>query len=100
MISLGNAILGNIPASVTAVAGQKRGRGRPRKIVQREGIYIHDKADAKSKCKQLTPKTMYEIRHRYSELNIQYPKAKIAGVVCKIAEEFNLTYRQVYDLVV
>jgi len=100
MISMGNAILGNIPTSVTDIAGKKRGRGRPRKIVQREGIYIHNRADSKSLRKQLIPKTVYEIRHRYSELNIKHPNAKIAGVVIKIAEEFKLSYAQVYELVV
>lgn len=98
-LTISDLLLGKIPATITDIAGKKRGRGRPRKVVQREGVYIHNKADSKSRHKQLDPKIVYEIRHRFSELNIKHPNAKIAGVVSKIAEEFKLTYAQIYQLV-
>ena len=100
MTSLGDALLGKIPVNITNVAGKKKGRGRPRKVVQVEGIYIHKKADNKSDRKPLSPKTRYDIRHRYSELNIKFPKAGIVRCVDTISKEFKLTYAQVYELVV
>ena len=100
MISLGDMLLGKIPSTITSIAGKKKGRGRPRKVVPVEGIYIHKEADNKSDWKQLTPKTKYEIRHRFSELGILEPTAGIVWKVSTIADEFKLTYAQVYDLVI
>lgn len=100
ILSISDMLLGKIPESMTAVAGKKKGRGRPRKIVKQEGINVYKKADIKSTFKQLTPKIVYEIRHRYSQLEIQEPSAGIVWRCMKIAKEFNLTYTQVFKLVV
>jgi len=100
ILSMGDLLLGKIPDSITSVAGKKKGRGRPRKIVEQDGIYVHKKADLKSVRKPLTPKTKYEIRHRFSELGINEPRAGTVWRCSKIANEFKLTYAQVYELVV
>lgn len=100
ILSIGDLLLGKIPASVTDIAGKKKGRGRPRKIVDVDGIYVHKKADLKSVRKPLTPQVKYQIRHRFSELGINEPRAGTVWRISKIANEFKLTYAQVYELVI
>ena len=100
ILTIGDMLLGKIPEAVTSIAGKKKGRGRPRKVVEREGIYVHKKADNKSVRKQLTPQEKYQIRHRFSELGINEPRAGTVWRCSKIANEFKLSYAQVYELVV
>lgn len=99
-LTISDLLLGKIPDSIASVVGKKKGRGRPRKIVKQDGIQIHKRADNKSDFKQLTPKTKYEIRHRFSQLGIQEPTAGIVWRCSKIAEEFDVTYAQIYELVI
>jgi hypothetical protein len=97
MVNLYDALMGNNPN--TTVAGVKRGRGRPRKIVQVEGRYIHDKADKKSEISFIGPDMKYKINFRYNQLVMLHPEAKQAGLILKLSEEFGYSYSQIHKIV-
>jgi hypothetical protein len=99
MVNLGDSLLGKIPANITAIAGKKKGRGRPRKIVQKEGIFIHKEPESLGH-KMLTPKIRHDVRFRYKQLQYEYPGITIAGSVTLLSQEFKLKYSQIYQLVV
>lgn len=98
-ITLGDMILGKLPAKITNIAGKKKGRGRPRKVVPVEGIYIHKEPES-SGHKTLTPKVRHDVRQRYSELKWTKPGIGLADATQFLSEEFKLQYSQIYQLIV
>ena len=97
-MNLKDALLGKYPKSVMKVVEGKRGRGRPRKVVQVEGKYIH-KEPLKSNFKSLTPADIHKMKQRWNQLHMENPKIGIVTAVYTISVEYGLTYHQVFDVV-
>lgn len=98
MVNIADAILGKYPDSLMKIAGVKKGRGRPRKVVEVEGIYIHKESEVSS-FKALNPVLKHKINERNKQLINLNPELELELRMEQLSEEFDLTYAQIHDLI-
>jgi hypothetical protein len=96
--TIDNFIYGVPTGSKLDIGVKKRGRGRPRKRVAQEGLTIHQEP-AQTQHSMLSVKDRHEIRKRYDAYQQLNPSAELQEIVRAIADERELIYKQVYDIV-